>query len=104
MKDLMDLLNLQYRGRQVPVARNEFPEKVEPPFIVYISEPPDLTGADNVVFHLKNRFSVELYTDKKEGDLEEQLESLFASNELYFTKDGDIKIESENLWLTVYYL
>lgn len=105
MKDLTSMLNgLMYNNRLVPVTRNEFTEVVEPPFMVYISETPDLTGADNIVYHLQHKFRVELYTEKKEGALEEQLEALLTDNELYFSKDGDIKIDSENLWLTVYYL
>jgi hypothetical protein len=104
MKDLTNLLDLEYKGRKVPVTRNEFAEVVDPPFLVYISDDPDLTGADNVVYYQHNKFRVELYTDKKEGALEEQLEALFTDNELYFSKDGDIKIDSENLWMTVYYI
>jgi hypothetical protein len=104
MKDLMDLLDIEYQGRKVPVARNEFDEPQEPPFIVYISESPDLFGAENIVYYKSNRFRVELYTNKKEGTLEEMLEDLFTANELYYEKDGDVKVSSENLWLTTFYV
>ena len=104
MKDLMDLLDIEYQGRKVPVARNEFDEPQEPPFIVYISESPDLFGAENSFYYKSNRFRVELYTNKKEGTLEEMLEDLFTANELYYEKDGDIKVSSENLWLTAFYV
>lgn len=104
MKDLTNLLKIDYKGRTVPVARNEFDEPQAPPFIVYISEAPAITGADNIVYDLRHRYRVELYTKKKEGALEEQIEALFTSRGLYYEKDGDIKVSSENLWLTAYYL
>ena len=104
MKNLDELLELSYKGRTVPVARNEFVQRQDPPFIVYISEAPTISGADNIVYYQKNRFRVELYTTRKEGALEEMMEERFTDRGLYYEKDGDIKIETENLWLTTYYL
>ena len=104
MTDLTDLLSVEFKGRTVPVARNEFEEAVEPPFIVFVSESPDIMGADNIVWHMFNNYRIELYTSKKEGALEEMLEERFRERRIFFEKEGDIKISSENLWMVVYYI
>lgn len=100
MRDLRELLSVL----GVPVARNQFTQPQAPPFIVYIADGADNTGADNQVWYSRPAFRIELYTTKKEGALESQIETLLAENEIYWEKDGDIKIDSESLWLTVYYI
>ena len=102
MKDLTELLSIEYEGRTVPVARNQFEEPVTAPFFVFVSEAPTIFGAEGVVWHMAENFRVELYTTKKEGALEELLEARLTERGIYFEKSGDIKIDSENLWMVVY--
>ena len=100
MKDLRKFLT----PLGIPVARNQFNTAPATPFIVYISDGTDNTGADNKVLYSQNRYRIELYTTKKEGALESQIEALFDNNEIYWEKDGDIKVETESLWMTIYYI
>lgn len=98
MKDLRALLE----PLGVPLVRNQFTTPPSPPYIVYLSDDPENLGADNIVWHSMPGWRIELYATKKEGALESQIETLLAENEIYWEKDGDIKIDSESLWLTVY--
>lgn len=98
MKDLRALLTTL----EIPVARNQFTTSPNTPYIVYLSESPENIGADNRVWHSTPQWRIELYTTKKEGALEERIEALLNEREIYWTKDSDIKIDSESLWLTVY--
>lgn len=100
MKDLRGLLTPLGK----PMARNQFTKPPDPPYIVYLSDDTKNIGADNIVWHSIPQWRIELYTTKKEGALEEQIEALLNANEIYWEKDGDIKIDSESLWLTVYYI
>lgn len=100
MKDLRALLE----PLGVPLVRNQFTTPPNPPYIVYLSDDPENLGADNIVWHSMPGWRIELYATKKEGALESQIETLLAENEIYWEKDGDIKIDSESLWLTVYYI
>lgn len=100
MRDLRALLE----PLKIPMVRNQFTTAQRPPFIVYLSAAPENAGADNVVWHSAPGFRIELYTTKKEGTIERQVEKLFDDHEIYWEKDGDIKIDSESLWMTVYYI
>ena len=100
LRDLRTLLSVI----GIPVIRNEFKTPQTPPFIVYISDRPENTAADDRVLFSAPAFRVELYTTKKEGTIERQIEKLFDDHEIYWEKDGDIKIDSESLWMTVYYI
>lgn len=100
MRDLRALL----APLKIPMARNQFTTAQSPPFIVYLSVAPENAGADNVVWYSAPGFRIELYTTKKEGALERRIEALLTENEIYWEKDGDIKIDSESLWMTLYYI
>lgn len=100
MTDLRSLLT----QLNIPVVRNEFKVAPVPPYMIYISNGAENTAADNIVWHSQETYRIELYTTKKEGALERNIEALFDSNEIYWEKDGDIKVESESLWMTVYYI
>lgn len=100
LRDLRELLSVV----GIPVIRNEFTEPQAPPFLVYISDAPENTAADNIVWHSAPSFRLELYTTKKEGTLERLIEKILTDHEIYWEKDGDIKVDSESLWMTVYYI
>lgn len=100
MKDLRALLT----PLGIPLARNAFKTAPTPPYIVYLSDGTDNLGADNKVWNAVPRWRIELYTTKKEGALEEQIEAIFYEKDIYWEKDGDIKVDSESLWMTVYYI
>lgn len=97
MRELLTQLN-------IPVARNKFNFPQVPPYIVYISASPDNTGADDIVYFSQDAYLVEMYTDKKDVELENRIENLFNTNEIFWEKDGDIYIPDEDLYMTRYYI
>ena len=87
----------------VPFAYYQFTADTakEPPFICYYFTQSDDFGADNINYQPIRRAVIELYTDKKDFTLEQAVESLLISHELFFTKN-EAYIDSEQLQLTSY--
>lgn len=75
------------------------------PYIVYFESNPIINAADNNVNHQIRTVAVELVFEKKDEDLEERLEELWSSHELFFDVQEEIFIETERLYVksfTVY--
>lgn len=88
-----------------PTAYWSFPEKEAPPmpFLVFFVENSDNFGADNKVYHKKNRVSVELMTKEKDPAAEEALENVFDAAEIYWEKT-ETHLDDEDAWMVVYNL
>lgn len=87
----------------LPMAYDHFAEgeSPEPPFIVYLYPGSDNFAADGVVYYKKDRLHVELYTDKKDIELEQQIEGIFDGQGLFYNK-SEVWIPSERLYEVLY--
>ena len=61
----------------VPFAYDHFAEgeSPDPPFLVYLYPQSDNFAADGVVYYKRDRLRIELYTDKKDDEIEDRIES-----------------------------
>lgn len=83
--------------------RNQTDAPTEPPYLVYIDDAPTNTGADNRVIYSQKHTTIEYYWKKKSSATEAKIESTLNES-YYWTKSEDIYIETENMWVTYYYV
>lgn len=67
----------------VSMALDEGPD---PPFLVYRCPKADNFVADGVAYFKQDIFHIEVYTDKKDSALEEQIETVLDRNGLFYGK------------------
>ena len=76
-------------------------ESPDPPFMLYLYPQSDNFGADNIVYAKGTLVYIEVYTDLKDPTLEEQIESILESHQIYWDK-SEMWIESEKLYEVLY--
>ena len=72
-----------------------------PSFLLFLSPGENTFSADNLAYFSCKQLDIELYTDKKQPELEEQVESVISQHEIYYTK-SEVWIESEKLYEVLY--
>ncbi|MCD8353564.1 MAG: hypothetical protein LUC47_04560 [Clostridiales bacterium] len=89
----------------IPYAYHHFAEgeSPDPPFICFLYPAAQQFGADNIVYHSDRELDIEVYTDRKDPALEENIEAVLTAHELYFEK-SEVWIESEKLYEVLYEL
>ena len=89
----------------LPLAYDHFAEgeSPDPPFLLFLNPSDEVFGADNIVYQSFPEINVELYTDKKDPDLEKRIEDIFTRHEVYFLKTENW-IDSEKLYEVLYEL
>lgn len=87
----------------IPFAYHHFAEgdSPAPPFICYLLPASDNFSADGMAYHKINIVNIELYTDLKSPDTEQQVESVLDQNGIFYNKT-EIWIESERLYEVLY--
>ena len=87
----------------LPFAYHHFAEgeSPQPPFLLFLSPGEDTFSADNVAYYSFKRLDIELYTDKKNPALEEEIEVVLTQHEIYFTKT-ESWIASEKMYEVLY--
>ena len=87
----------------IPFAYDHFVEgeSPEPPFLVFLYPSSDHFAADGKVYFKVNRLNIELYTDKKDVELEETVEAVLDRHGIFYDK-SEVWIESENLYEVLY--
>ncbi|ARP51099.1 hypothetical protein B6259_09560 [Ruminococcaceae bacterium CPB6] len=82
----------------LPVAYDHFAEgeSPDPPFICFLFPGSDNLFADNTVFQKIDELNVELYTDRKDPDMETRIEDILNSHELPFEK-SEVWIAEERM-------
>lgn len=93
IKAKLDTLN-------IPVAYLCFKKPQALPYAVYYESGTDIKGADNYNLYRDVTINIELYCEKKQPQLERQLENLFRDREI--TKTPDIYIKDENMFMTAF--
>ena len=87
----------------LPFAYDHFAEgeSPDPPFLIFIFPGTNNVFADNQVYFKVNELNLELYTDKKDPELEEKLEDILTAHEIPWEK-SDVWIESEKMYEVLY--
>lgn len=87
----------------LPLAYDHFSEgeSPDPPFLIFLSPSEEIFGADNISYATFPEINVELYTDKKDPELEGRIEDIFRRHDVYYLKSGNW-IESERFFETLY--
>lgn len=108
IKELGDLLaTIQIGQHSIPVAYDHFEEsvgiKVAPPFILFRVIDTTTIKADDKVHYQDNNYIVDLVVDKKDLNLESQLETLFNDNYLPYDKEEDF-LSEEHIYQIRYFI
>ena len=87
----------------LPYAYDHFVEgeSPDPPFLVFLYPGSNHFAADGKVYFKVNRLNIELYTDKKDVELEETVEVVLDRHGIFYGK-SEVWIESENLYEVLY--
>ena len=87
----------------LPFAYHHFAEgeSPAPPFLIFLSPGEDTFSADNMAYYSFKKFDIELYTDKKNPALEEEIEAVLTQHEIYYTK-SEAWIASEKMYEVLY--
>ncbi|MBQ8011905.1 MAG: hypothetical protein IJ265_10150 [Oscillospiraceae bacterium] len=87
----------------LPYAYHHFAEgeSPQPPFLLFLSPGEETFSADNVAYYSFKQLDIELYTDKKNPVLEEEIEAVLTQHEIYFTKT-ESWIASEKMYEVLY--
>lgn len=93
---LMEEMNLPYAYDHF--AEGESPD---PPFLVFLYPGNNNFSADGVAYFKIKRLHIELYTDKKDVKLEEQLEAVLDSHGIFYGK-SEVWIAEERLYEVLY--
>lgn len=76
-------------------------EAVEPPFLVWYLPESNNFFADGIVYEKIARLNLELYTDQKDFELEERLESLLETEDMAWNKT-EAFLDEEQLYEVLY--
>lgn len=88
----------------IPAQYGVMDEIVDPPFIVYMGQSPDIFYADNQSYVQNKSYRIEYYFKDKNEELEEELEELLSSDGWIYDKSDDIYISSEHIFTIYYYI
>jgi hypothetical protein len=83
----------------IPFAYDHFEEgeSPDPPFLVFILPQSENFHADDMVYAKFDELVIELYTDAKDPQLEERIESVLAEHEL-IPERSEVWIDTEKLY------
>lgn len=84
----------------IPVAYLCFKKPQTLPYCVYYESGTDIQGADNYNLYRDVTINIELYCERKQPQLERQLENLFRDREI--TKTPDIYLKDEDMFMTTF--
>lgn len=91
----------------VPVTYYEFDTEKDEipqlPFISYYCTRSDNKGADNITYFKSQHVNIELYTQKKDTELESKISDLLDSNEIFYDTE-DVFISSSHTHITYYFI
>ncbi len=87
----------------IPVAYDHFAEgeAVRPPFCTFLYPRANNFSADGRAYFKKDVLHVEIYTNKKDQNLEDRVEAVLHENGLFYAK-SEVWIQSERLYEVLY--
>lgn len=88
---------------QIPVAYDHYAEgeSPDPPFLCFRYPATDHFSADGRAYYLIAQVDVEVYTDRKDPELEKRIENVFDAHDIFYEK-SEVWIESEKLYEVLY--
>ena len=97
--EVMEMLS----GLGIPTAYHHFAEGEAPslPYLVYHYPKSEGFAADNVVYAKEDDLAVELYTEKRDIEMEDALEQILDAHDLYYVKT-EIYIPDEDMYEILY--
>ena len=95
-KKMLERMNIPFR-----YFLFEEKEAVEPPFLVWYLPESNNFFADGIVYEKIARLNLELYTDQKDFELEERLESLLETEDMAWNKT-EAFLDEEQLYEVLY--
>lgn len=87
----------------LPSAYHHFAEgeSPDPPFLVFLFPESDNFGADNRAYQKIDVLNIELYTDRKDPEIEADVEAVLSNHDLFYNK-SEVWIESEKMYEVLY--
>ncbi len=87
----------------LPYAYHHFAEgeSPDPPFICFLTSGSDNFAADGRTYYKVDEIRVELYTDRKDPDLENRVEAVLDRHGIFYQKT-EVWIDSEKLYEVLY--
>ena len=87
----------------LPLAYDHLAEgdSPEPPFLIFLFPSSDNFSADGIVYQRIDALHIELYTDRKQPDVEKQLETVLDRHGIFYEKT-EVWIETERLYEVLY--
>ena len=84
---------------QIPFAYDHFAEgeSPDPPFLCYLLPGSNNFSADGRVYYKIGRVNLELYTDRKDPEVEQKLEDALDAASIFYNKT-EVWIDSEKLY------
>ena len=88
----------------IPFSYHHFAEgeSPEPPFICYLLPEDDDFAADGINYYEIDVVQIELYTDKKDLELEHRVQQILTNHGIYYERDV-VWISEERLYEVIYY-
>lgn len=99
MEDVLQMV----KEAGIPAAYHHFEEgeSPDPPFLVYLYPESNNFSADGIVYQKVNRLDIELYTNKKNPDIEANVEAVLTEHGFFYEKTESY-IESEKMYEVLY--
>ena len=99
----MDELISIMEGIGLPYAYDHFAEgeSPSPPFLCFLCPRSNNFSADGGVYFKANEVNIELYTDRKDPELEQRIETVLDEHGVFYNKT-EVWIESERLYEVLY--
>ena len=99
----MDELISIMEGIGLPYAYDHFAEgeSPSPPFLCFLCPNSNNFGADGGVYFKADEINIELYTDRKDPELEQNIEAVLDAHGIFYDKT-EVWIESERLYEVLY--
>ena len=87
----------------LPFAYHHFAEgeSPDPPFLIFLKSGSDNFAADGGVYYKIDEIHIELYTDRKDPELENSVETVLDGHGIFYQKT-EAWIESERLYEVLY--
>ena len=87
----------------IPFAYDHFAEgeSPDPPFLCYLLPGSNNFSADGKVYYKIGRVNLELYTDRKDPEVEQKLEDALDAASIFYNKT-EVWIDSEKLYEVLY--
>ena len=87
----------------IPTAYDHFAEgeSPDPPFLVFLFPSSDNFSADGIVYQRIDALHIELYSDRKQLDVERRLETVLDRHGFFYEK-SEVWIEKERMYEVLY--